>query len=59
VDTAADYVLRLKIQLLVSPVVASFIDWTLDKNPPAPVISRAQCRTFKISQSGREAAPEP
>jgi hypothetical protein len=33
--------------------------WTLDKNPPAPVISRAQCRTFKISQSGREAAPEP
>jgi len=34
-------------------------NWTLDKNPPAPVISRAQCRTFKISQSGREAAPEP
>jgi RHS repeat-associated protein len=36
-----------------------FYTWTLDKNPPAPVISRAQCRTFKISQSGREAAPEP
>jgi tetratricopeptide (TPR) repeat protein len=38
---------------------ADAISWTLDKNPPAPVISRAQCRTFKISQSGREAAPEP
>jgi hypothetical protein len=41
---------------LLKPI---FQNWTLDKNPPAPVISRAQCRTFKISQSGREAAPEP
>jgi hypothetical protein len=45
--------------VVVASMAGKYIDWTLDKNPPAPVISRAQCRTFKISQSGREAAPEP
>jgi hypothetical protein len=48
-----------RVEALKERLQRGIENWTLDKNPPAPVISRAQCRTFKISQSGREAAPEP